>query len=94
MCCRTRLGECVRTLDGHDELRHNRQDLRSAVLQEITDTWPHTLRHATYGQTKATTLSGEERIGVCGLGKAVKEEREIVVVVELVQIHLPTRWMN
>eukprot|EP00446_Apocalathium_sp_SHHI-4_P032034 CAMPEP_0177243010 /NCGR_PEP_ID=MMETSP0367-20130122/49112_1 /TAXON_ID=447022 ORGANISM="Scrippsiella hangoei-like, Strain SHHI-4" /NCGR_SAMPLE_ID=MMETSP0367 /ASSEMBLY_ACC=CAM_ASM_000362 /LENGTH=239 /DNA_ID=CAMNT_0018694663 /DNA_START=85 /DNA_END=800 /DNA_ORIENTATION=- len=60
-------------LQWDDELRHNRKDLRAALLEHVVD-----------------ALDGQEAVGLLLLARAVEEDGQVVVVVQLLDVDLPS----
>mmetsp|Transcript_51705 Transcript_51705/g.83892 ORF Transcript_51705/g.83892 Transcript_51705/m.83892 type:complete len:283 (+) Transcript_51705:142-990(+) len=61
-----------RSLDGHDKLGHNRQDLAAPSVEEIEN-----------------SLHGQKPVRILLLSKPVKEDRQVMVIVQLIYVHLP-----
>jgi hypothetical protein len=61
-----------RRFDRNDELRHDRQDLRAPLVQQIGD-----------------ALHRDEPTRLLLFPQPVKEQRQVVVEVQLVNLHLP-----
>ena len=60
------------SLDRDDELRNDREDLGSTVLEHVHD-----------------TLNSEESVGIHLFADALEEDRQVMVIIELLDLDLP-----